>query len=69
MQELKHLLELADLVAYENTDNTNGEYVPPTYIGRHNARINKAETPIVPVSEPLLGGSHKHFFKDSHGVV
>ena len=43
LNELKHLLELADLVAYENSDNSNGEHVIPSYIGRHNALLNLSE--------------------------
>lgn len=66
---MKHLLELADLVAYENRDNSNGEHVPPTYIGRHKSMLTKEELPDVLLPSEPLSGSHKHFFKDGHGVV
>lgn len=36
VEQLKHLLELADLIAYESANDEDGEHVPPTYIGRHN---------------------------------
>ena len=38
MKDLKNMLELADLVAYESDD---GE-VTPTYIGHHKANLNSS---------------------------
>lgn len=41
MKDLKHMLELADLVAYESGgEDEDGEHVPPTYIGHHKADLS-----------------------------
>ena len=40
MTDLKNMLELADLIAYESVDGEEGEHVAPTYIGRHKANMN-----------------------------
>ena len=40
MADLVHMLELADLIAYENGEDEDGEHVVPTYIGRHKANMN-----------------------------
>ena len=44
MQDLIHMLELADLIAYENNENGDGaEHVVPTYIGRHKTNIKDSD--------------------------
>ena len=39
-ENLKHMLELADLIAYESAEDEDGEHVAPVYIGRHTANLN-----------------------------
>ena len=68
MMELKNLLEMADLIAFENEGSEHGEHVVPTYIGRHNTNLEQmSNLPPKPV-EPV-GTNHKHWFKDDHGVM
>jgi len=69
MMELKHYLELADLIAYENRYSENGEPILPTNIGRHTVNLNELDVkePTLP-AEPLTE-RHKHFFEDLNGEV
>ena len=39
-ENLKHMIELANMIAYENQEDEDGEHVAPVYIGRHTANLN-----------------------------
>ena len=73
---MKHLIELADLIAYENEDEESDD-LEPSYIGhshfqgKNRKKTNMATTNRIMDEDDMeeMQKSKKHFFVDKHGEV